>query len=161
MSVLKVDMLLWAFLNEKLSGQKSKVGALYLVFPVIVIVHYLQCLFCTLDITKMQTLAKITMIMQGGLDQVQSIPPWTMTGKISLLFQKKYLLEVTWLAFYKQCFGEFSFGVDSHGPGVCVKYFLSFPPKNLSPEKTKTNLCSKFLSAQILFQDFNFNLESK
>ena len=24
-------------------------------------------------------------------------------------------------------------------PGICVKYFLSFPQKNLSPEKTETN----------------------
>ena len=24
-------------------------------------------------------------------------------------------------------------------PGMCVKYFLSFPEKNLSPEKTETN----------------------
>ena len=24
-------------------------------------------------------------------------------------------------------------------PGICVKYFLSFPQKNLSPEKTATN----------------------
>ena len=27
----------------------------------------------------------------------------------------------------------------SCGPGICVKYFLSFPQKNLSPEKTETN----------------------
>ena len=25
------------------------------------------------------------------------------------------------------------------GRGICVKYFLSFPQKNLSPEKTETN----------------------
>ena len=24
-------------------------------------------------------------------------------------------------------------------PGICAKYFLSFPQKNLSPEKTETN----------------------
>ena len=24
-------------------------------------------------------------------------------------------------------------------PGICVEYFLSFPQKNLSPEKTETN----------------------
>ena len=24
-------------------------------------------------------------------------------------------------------------------PGICVKYFLLFPQKNLSPEKTETN----------------------
>ena len=24
-------------------------------------------------------------------------------------------------------------------PGICVKYFLAFPQKNLSPEKTETN----------------------
>ena len=27
----------------------------------------------------------------------------------------------------------------SIGPRICVKYFLSFPQKNLSPEKTETN----------------------
>ena len=24
-------------------------------------------------------------------------------------------------------------------PGICVKYFLAFPQKNLSPEKSETN----------------------
>ena len=27
----------------------------------------------------------------------------------------------------------------SPGPGICVNYFLSFPQKYLSPEKTETN----------------------
>ena len=26
------------------------------------------------------------------------------------------------------------------GPGICTKYFLSFPQKDLSPEKTETNI---------------------
>ena len=29
-------------------------------------------------------------------------------------------------------------------PGICVKYFLSFPQKNLSPEKTETKLTKCF-----------------
>ena len=29
--------------------------------------------------------------------------------------------------------------VEWHRPGICVKYLLSFPQKNLSPEKTETN----------------------
>ena len=36
-------------------------------------------------------------------------------------------------------------------PGICVKYFLSIPQKNLSPEKTETNwvLTFQFLSDEI------------
>ena len=37
------------------------------------------------------------------------------------------------------------------GPGICVKYFLSFPQNNLSPEKTETNevFTFQFLSDKI------------
>ena len=31
-----------------------------------------------------------------------------------------------------------------HRPGICLKYFLSFPQKNLSPEKTESNLVFTF-----------------
>ena len=30
-------------------------------------------------------------------------------------------------------------------PGICVEYFLSFPQKNLSPEKTETNQARTYL----------------
>ena len=36
------------------------------------------------------------------------------------------------------------------GPGICVKYFLSFPEKSLSPEKTETK-CLLFNLSMIKF----------
>jgi hypothetical protein len=59
----------------------------------------------------------------------------------------------------KMCRGVWQFFVDQNkddalnflSPGIWVKYFLSFPQKNLSPEKTETNyvFTLQFLNVKI------------
>ena len=48
-------------------------------------------------------------------------------------------LHLTVLQSQQQVRAKYDSTCDGSQAGICVKYFLSFPQKNLSPEKTETN----------------------
>ena len=58
------------------------------------------------------------------------------SNKPEIYLSKQNGMERYFEIFIKYCFFEFRVHLR---PGICVNYFLSFPQKKLSPEKTETN----------------------
>ena len=68
-------------------------------------------------------------ILQGLISSI--LPPCEASKTLSSKFPRHF-----WLSFNKNYFLNLMRWIR---PRMCVKYFLSFPQKHLSPEKTETN----------------------